>query len=120
MRWSEREGNLLNKTVTTAAARVILLQLDKLELAEGLENILEILLRNAEVDVAHIQAVERNRVRVATRCFRSSGLVILLSLGELDDDRGYLGAFGQCELKRASDGIFVFEFNITNPAGLAC
>lgn len=77
---------LLDKAITTAATGIILLELDKLQLAKWLEDVLKILLSDAEVDVANIQAVEGDRVGVASSAARLADLTILLSLGELDDD----------------------------------
>lgn len=56
------ESGLLYKPVSTAAAIVVLLELDEFQFAEGLENVLQVLLCDAEVDVADIQAVEGNGV----------------------------------------------------------
>ena len=61
-----RQRNVLYKSVAPAAAGIVLLQLNKLELAEGLENVLEILFRDAEVNIAYIEAVEWDRVGMAT------------------------------------------------------
>lgn len=79
--------NILYESVTTAPTVVVLLELDELELAEWLEDILQILLGNAEVDVSHVETVERNRVGVVSSGLRGAHLAVLLSLGKLDDDR---------------------------------
>lgn len=50
----------LDETVATATTCVIFLQLDKLELAKGLKDVLQILLSDAEVDVADVQTMEGN------------------------------------------------------------
>lgn len=78
--------NVLNKSVTSTATIVILLQLHKLELTEGLEDVLKVGLGDAEVDVAHIQPVEGNRIGMTGR-FRVADLAVLLGLGGLDNDR---------------------------------
>lgn len=77
---------LLDETVTTAAAAVILLQLDKLELTKWLEDVLQILLCNAEVDIANIQPVKGDRGRMLARGLRVADLAVLLSLSKLDND----------------------------------
>ncbi len=78
--------NLLDESIAAAAAVVILLQLYKLKLAKRLEHILQVCLCDAEMNVAYIEAVEGDRIRVVARGFRSANLAILLSLGQLDDD----------------------------------
>jgi len=44
----------LNKSIATTAAIFIFLELDKLELAEGLKNILKISFRDTKVDIADV------------------------------------------------------------------
>lgn len=84
----EQNGrNLLHETVPSTATIVILLELDELELAERLEDILEVLFGDAEVDVADVEAVERNRVGMVPGPLRAAYLTILLRFGELDYDR---------------------------------
>lgn len=79
--------DILYKSVTTAPAVVILLELYKLELTKGLKYILQILLRDAKMDVAHIGSVKGNRIGVVSRGLCGAHLAVLLSLGKLDDDR---------------------------------
>ena len=78
--------DLLYKSIPTTPSVIVLLKLDKLELAEGLEHVLQVLFRDAEVNVAYIQPVEGNRVGVA-RAVSRAYLAVLLGLGELDNDR---------------------------------
>lgn len=78
---------LLHESVATAASCIILLKLDELEFAEWLEDILKILLSDAEVNIANVQTVERDRVGVTAGAARLADLSILLSFGELDDNR---------------------------------
>lgn len=78
--------DLLNKAVATAATSIVLLELDKLKLAKGLEHVLKILLSDTEVDIANVQTVEGDRVGVTPRAARLADLAILLSFSELDDD----------------------------------
>jgi len=77
---------VLDKAVASAATVIILLQLDKLELTKGLKDVLEVCLGDAEVDVAHVEPVEGDRVGMARR-FRVADLAVLLGLGGLDNDR---------------------------------
>jgi hypothetical protein len=79
-------GHLLDEAIAPTTTVVVLLQLHKLELAKGLEDVLKILLSDAEVDVSHVQSVEGDRVGVISRRLRVAHLAILLSLGELDND----------------------------------
>jgi hypothetical protein len=50
--------NILNEGVTLASTGFVLLQLNKLELAEWFEDIGEIFLSNAEMDITDIESVE--------------------------------------------------------------
>lgn len=77
---------LLNESIAATASCVVFLELHKLERTKWLEDILKILLSDAKVDVADIQTVEWDRVRVSTSRFRGADLAILLSFGKLDDD----------------------------------
>jgi hypothetical protein len=54
--------DVLHKCVTFASASLILLQLDKLEFAKRFEDILEIILSNAEMNITHIEPVKRRGV----------------------------------------------------------
>jgi hypothetical protein len=81
----ENEGDVLDKTVASAATVVILLQLHKFELAKRFKDILEVCLGDAEVDVAYIEPVEGDGVGMAGR-FRVPDLAVLLRLGGLDND----------------------------------
>lgn len=89
MRLGERGRSvcLLHESIATAASCVVLLELNELEFAEWLEDILKILLSDAEVNIANVQTVERDRVGVATGAARLADLSILLSFGKLDDNR---------------------------------
>jgi hypothetical protein len=77
---------LLDESITTASAGIIFLQLGELELTKGLEDILEILLRNTEVNVAHVETMEGDRVGMISRALRCTNLTILLGLGKLHND----------------------------------
>jgi len=78
---------ILDKTVTSAAAIVVLLQLDKLEFPKRLEDGLQVLFSDVEVNVPDIKPVEWNGVRVRAGCFRAADLAVLLGFGELNNDR---------------------------------
>ena len=80
-------GHVLYKAIASAATRFFFLQLDKLKLAKGLEDVLQVTLSDAEVDVAYVEPVERDRVRVAGARVRVARLTVLLGLGQLRDDR---------------------------------
>ena len=79
-------GYSLDKPVAAAAAIVVFLELDKLQLAERLKHIVQVLLGDAEMNVTDIEAVEGDRIRVVTGRLRVADLAVLLSLGQLDDD----------------------------------
>ena len=79
--------DILYKPIATAAAVVVLLELNKLELAKRLEYVLEVLLRDAEMDVADIEAVEGDRVGMGARTFRVADLSVLFGFGKLDNNR---------------------------------
>lgn len=81
----KKKKNILDETVASATAILILLQLYKLELSKGFKDVLEVCFSDTEVDVAHIESVEGDRIWV-TRRFRMTRLAVLLSLGGLHDD----------------------------------
>ena len=78
----------LNKPIASAAASLVLLQLNKFELAKRFEDVLQVTLGDAEMDIANVQTVERNGAGVVMgRAFASSSLTILLGLRQLGNDR---------------------------------
>lgn len=77
----------LHKPVTLAAALLLFLELHELQLAERLKDVLEIVLRDGEVDVANVETVERNAVGLSSSTLRSASLTVLLCFGELGNDR---------------------------------
>lgn len=79
--------NILDKAIAAAAAILVLLELDKLELTKRLKNRLQILLGDVEVDVAHVETVEGDGVGMGSRRFRVASLAVLLGLCHLNDDR---------------------------------
>ena len=77
-------GHLLDKSITSAASAFILLQLNKIKLAKGLKDVLEVGFVDAEMDVADIQPMKRNRVMVSSNVpIGVPGLSVLLSLSQL-------------------------------------
>ena len=54
--------NSLDEAIATAAAVLILLELNKLKLTERLEDSLQILLGNVEMNVANVKTMEWNRI----------------------------------------------------------
>ena len=79
-------NNSLYKPVTTATPTVILLELNKFQLAKRLKHVLQVGLRDAKVDVAHVQTVEGNRVGMIACGLGVADLTIFLGLGKLDDN----------------------------------
>lgn len=61
--------------------------MDELELAERFEDILQIALSDAEMDIPYVEPMEWDLVGVAAGSLRVASLTILLGLGELGDDR---------------------------------
>lgn len=89
------------------------MELDEVKLAEGLKDGSQVLFGDVEVDVPNVETVIRNLVWVTTTRFGSTRLTILLSLGDLDDDRNSF-EFLTSELQGLSDGFFILELNITD------
>ena len=58
MSGGEGRESLLNKSITFAAASLVLLKLYEFELAEGFENILEVVFSDAEMNITHIKSVK--------------------------------------------------------------
>jgi hypothetical protein len=87
--------------------------LNKLELAERLEDILKIAFSDAEMNVADIETVEGNGVMIATGGFRVSCLSILFCFSKLRDD-GYAQKLLASQLNRERDRFFLFEFNVAD------
>lgn len=82
------QGYVLDKAVASAAAVLLLLELDELELAKRLKDSLQILLSDVVVNVSDIEAVEGDRVGVrAAIAFLGANLAVLFGLGDLNDDR---------------------------------
>jgi hypothetical protein len=86
MKYEGGGGDLLDKSITSTATLILLLELHKFKLTEWFEDILEITLSNAEMDISNVEPMKRNRVMIATGGFRITGQTILLSFGQLGDD----------------------------------
>jgi hypothetical protein len=82
-----RGVGLLYKPIATATTVVVFLKLDELQFAKRLENILEILFGDTEVNIAYIEAVEGNGTSLCAGAVGGANLAVLLSLGELYDNR---------------------------------
>lgn len=78
--------SLLYKPVATTSTLLFFLQLDELEFAKWLENILQIALSDAEMDVAYIQPMKRNLMGVAVCGFWVTSLAILFRLRKLSNN----------------------------------
>lgn len=79
--------NLLDKAIASAASALIFLELNEIEFAKRLKNILEIGFVDAEVNVSDIQPMERNRIMVSPNIsIRVASLSIFLSLSQLGDN----------------------------------
>lgn len=61
--------------------------MDELELAKRFEDVLQIALSDAEMDIPYVEPMEWDLVGVAAGGLRVASLTILLGLGELGDDR---------------------------------
>lgn len=79
-------GNVLDEGITFASTGFILLQLNKLELAEWFENIGEIVFGNAEMDVTNIEPVEWCGVLIACSSLGVASLAVLLRFSQLRND----------------------------------
>lgn len=58
--------NLLDEAIATAAASLVLLELNEFKLTERLKDSLQILLSDVEVNVADIKTVKGDRIWVTT------------------------------------------------------
>lgn len=109
------ERNILHKAVSLRASLLLLLQLAELELTKRLEDILEVLFRNREVDVADVEAVERDAVREGGDAFGVTGLAVLFCFGELGDDRN-AEEFLSSELQGLLNGRLFLELDVADTA----
>lgn len=113
------DGNTINqvykldKTITPTPAALLLLKLNKLQLAEWLKNVLQITLRDTKVNIPHIESVERDLVRSILFCRANSGLTVLLCFCKLRDDRD-TEKFLPGQLNRLRHGCLIFEFYVTH------
>ena len=112
---SRVQVNLLDKSVATGATSVVFLQLHIFELAEGLKDGLQVLLGDVEVNIADVEAVEGRRTGLAPSRFRIAGESVLLSFGELDDDRNTCQWLSG-KLKGLLNRFFVSELDVANSA----
>jgi hypothetical protein len=110
-----RRSNLLNKSVATAATGIVLLKLDKLEIAKGLKYSLKIVLSDVEMNVSNVEAMERNRVGVSATRLGVPGLAVLLRLSDLNND-GNAEELLASDLQCLGHGFFVLKFDVTDSA----
>ena len=78
--------NILYEAVTPAATLFLLLELDEIKLSERLEDILQITLGDAEMDIPYVESVKWYLIWVVAAGFRVASLAILLGFCELGDD----------------------------------
>jgi hypothetical protein len=91
------------------------LQLNKLQLTERLKDLFKVLLGDGEVNVADIETVEWNARLLLGCAFCGSSLSVLLSLGELGDDRDAEKLLSR-EVNGSLHGRLVLELDIANAA----
>ncbi len=77
---------LLDKSISTATPLFFLLQLNKLKLTEGFEDILQVTFSDAEMYVPNIQPMEWNLIRIGRGRLRISSLAVFLRFGKLSND----------------------------------
>lgn len=104
--------DLLHKRKTLAPTILLLLQLDKFELTEWFEDMLEVIFSDAEMDVTHIESMERGGV-TARFAFGVASLAILLGFSQLNND-GDAEKRLACELDGRRHRLLVFEFDVTD------
>jgi hypothetical protein len=90
------------------------LQNNLLQLTIRLEDLLEIRFRNAEMNVAHVEAVEWGAVSTwGHTTLGGTRSAILLCFRELSDDRNALQLLAR-QLKSLGDRFLVLELNIAD------
>jgi hypothetical protein len=116
---SGRRSDLLNETVSLGAARVQLIALedDLLKLTKGLEDLLEILLGDAEVDVADVETVEGSAIGTrGSTALGGTSSTVLLSFSQLGNDGDAL-EFLASQLQCLRNRLFSFELNVADARG---
>lgn len=92
---------------------LLLLELNELQLTERLEDVLKILFVDREMDVADVETVEWNAVRLSGVALGVAGLAVFLCFSELRNDRDAAKL-----LPGESDGFlyrsFVLELDVSN------
>lgn len=78
---------ILHESVAFRATALFLLELYELQLTKRFEDGLEIVLGDGEVDVADVETMEWNAVRLGCAAFAGSRLTVLLCFSKLCDDR---------------------------------
>lgn len=106
-------GYKLDKTIAPTPTTLFLLKLNELQLAEGLEDVLQITLRDTKVNIPHIKSVERDLIRSILFCCTNSGLSVLFCFCKLCDDRDS-EKFLSGQLNRFRHGCLIFEFYVAH------
>jgi hypothetical protein len=109
-------GYSLNETISLGATWVGLIALkdDLLKLAERLENLLEVRLGDAEVDVANVETVEGCAVEAGcSAALGGSSRAVLLSFGKLRDDGDAL-EFLTSQFQSFRNRFLILELNVTD------
>lgn len=83
----QRIKDLLNEAIAFAATSILLLQLDKLQLTKGREDLLKVFLGDREMNVSNVESVERYAVRLGWGAVSDTSLSVLLGFSQLNDDR---------------------------------
>lgn len=105
--------DLLHKCVSFAATSLILLQLNKFELAEWFEDILEVGFSDAEMNITHIESVKWRGVTRARAGLRVTCLAVLFGFGKLNDNGNAYERLAS-KLDRSGDGFFASEFDVAD------
>lgn len=105
---------LLYETVALGTAlRLFFLQLHEFKVAEWLKDLLDVVFGDREVDVANVEAVERDAVGLGCGTFGVAGLAILFCFSELDDD-GNAEQFLAGQLNSLLDRLLILEFDVAD------
>lgn len=118
-----QRGDLLNESVALGTARISLIALenDLLKLAKRLKDLLEVGLRDAEVNVADVEAMEGSAVGTRSgAAFGGARSTVLLGFGERHDNRNAL-QFLASQLDSLRNRVFLLKLNVADTAEeLAC
>jgi hypothetical protein len=110
--------NILNKAISSTPSTVLLLKLYKLQFAERFKDVREIRFRDAKMDVANVESVERNLVGRVGLGRIYTCLSVLLCFRELCDDGDTEQALSS-QLDGLLHGGFLFELNVADTVRLS-